>query len=206
MHGAAGPGIHAAEHPMTTLSPNSPTAPGLVTPDALREWLDADAAAVVDVRDPEEFAREHIPGAHLVPLARISPDALPAAGRTVLHCKSGRRSAEAAARLAAAGRTDILQLAGGLDAWKQAGLPVEANPRVPISIMRQVQIVAGTITFVGTILAASVSPWFLILPGFIGMGLAFAGASGTCGMAAMLRVMPWNRPFAGASCPSDRAT
>jgi hypothetical protein len=42
-------------------------------------------------------------------------------------------------------------------------------------------------------LAAFVSPWFLILPAFLGAGLTFAGLTGTCGMASALGMMPWNR-------------
>jgi len=38
-----------------------------------------------------------------------------------------------------------------------------------------------------------VSPWFFALSGFVGAGLTFAGLSGTCAMASLLAVMPWNR-------------
>jgi hypothetical protein len=70
------------------------------------------------------------------------------------------------------------------------------NPRVPVSIIRQVQLVVGTLVLGTSILAALVSPWFLLLTGFFGAGLVFAGATGTCGMASMLAAMPWNRAFA----------
>jgi hypothetical protein len=58
--------------------------------------------------------------------------------------------------------------------------------------MRQVQIIVGTIILACTILAVTVSPWFLVGTGFFGTGLVFAGVSGFCGMAAILGVMPWN--------------
>ena len=55
-----------------------------------------------------------------------------------------------------------------------------------MSLQRQVQIVAGSFVLLGTLLGAVVSPWFLVLSGFVGAGLAFAGITNTCGMAMLL--------------------
>lgn len=158
-------------------------------------WLSRGEAVLIDVREADEHARERIEGSTLVALSRFDPAAIPAAGgkRLVVHCKSGRRAAEACARLSASGRTGAVSLKGGIDGWKAAGLPVLGNARLPISIMRQVQIVVGVMVLVGSALAALVSPWFLLLTGFFGAGLLFAGATGTCGLAAVLGRMPWNR-------------
>jgi hypothetical protein len=46
---------------------------------------------------------------------------------------------------------------------------------------------------IGVVLGFVVSPWFFALSGFVGAGLTFAGLSGTCAMASLLAVMPWNR-------------
>lgn len=166
-------------------------------PAALKRLIDEGRAIVVDVREPDEHAAERIAGAMLNPLSRFDPGAVPASseGReVVLHCRGGRRSAEAAARLIAAGHARVTHLKGGLEAWKAAGQPVErAAGRVPISIMRQVQIVVGSMVLLSSVLAWLVSPWFLVLTGFFGAGLLFAGASGTCGLALVLSRMPWNR-------------
>jgi hypothetical protein len=59
--------------------------------------------------------------------------------------------------------------------------------------MRQVQIAAGSMVVLGVVLGALVSPWLYLLAGFVGAGLVFAGITGTCGLARLLRVMPWNR-------------
>jgi hypothetical protein len=59
--------------------------------------------------------------------------------------------------------------------------------------MRQVQIVVGSFSVAGAILALAVNPWFAAVPLFFGSGLLFAGITGTCGMALMLARMPWNR-------------
>jgi rhodanese-related sulfurtransferase len=166
--------------------------PGIreASPAEVKAWIDSGSAALVDVREPDERAGEWIPGSTSMPLSRFDAAALPRADRIVFHCAGGLRSPEAAAR--AAGRDGLYSLAGGLNAWKSAGLPTERNARVPISIMRQVQITAGLIVLVFSVLAVAVSAWFALGAAFIGAGLTFAGASGTCGMAAMLRLMPWN--------------
>jgi hypothetical protein len=62
--------------------------------------------------------------------------------------------------------------------------------------MRQVQITAGGLVLLGTVLGATVQPLFYGLAAFVGAGLMFAGISGTCAMATVLRRMPWN-PRAG---------
>ena len=157
-----------------------------------------EGALLVDIRDADEHARERIPGARCVPLARLAGSSLlPASGGgTVLfHCRSGLRTRANAAALeaAAAGCTAYL-VEGGIDAWKQAGLPVEVVRRAPLELMRQVQIAVGSLVLLGTILAATLSPWFLLPVGFLGTGLVFAGVSGFCGMARLLARMPWNRP------------
>jgi len=169
----------------------------------LKGLLDQGRAVVVDVREPDEYIREHVAGATLMPLSRFDPSQVPPdnARTVVLHCKGGVRSAQAGARLLAAGRTSATHLRGGIDAWKAAGLPVEGNAKAPIPIMRQVQIVAGSVVLVGSILAWQVSLWFLILPIFFGGGLVFAGVSGMCGMAAFLSLMPWNRVFRAGAAP-----
>ena len=67
------------------------------------------------------------------------------------------------------------------------------NRKAPISIMRQVQIVAGTLVLLGVLLGWLVSPWFFALSAFVGAGLTFAGISGTCAMANLLGFLPYNR-------------
>jgi rhodanese-related sulfurtransferase len=159
-----------------------------VTPAEAKAWIDRGQATLIDVREPDEVVRERIAGSRVIPLSRFDSTSLPE-GRLVLHCASGKRSLEAAAR--AQGRDEVYTLAGGIKGWKAAGLPTERRA-VPISIMRQVQITAGTVVLVCSVLALAVSVWFAVVPAFMGAGLLFAGASGTCGMAAMLRLMPWN--------------
>ena len=157
-----------------------------------RAVIDA-GARLIDIRGADEHARERIPGAINVPLDRIGD--LPRDGRPVVfHCKSGMRTAANAVQLgAAAGSAPAYILGGGIEAWRQAGQAVAADRSQPIEIMRQVQITAGALVLTGVLLGTFVAPGFFGLAGFAGAGLVFAGATGWCGMAKLLRVMPWNR-------------
>jgi rhodanese-related sulfurtransferase len=176
-----------------------------VDPHTLSRWLAVGDAVLIDVREPDEYAIESIPGSLLLPASSFDTSPFRFADvPVVLHCQSGQRSAQAAARLAAADdcpAPTVYSLRGGIRAWKQAGLPTRegGSAALRMPIMRQVQIVAGSLVVVGTALAAAVSPWLLVIPAFIGAGLAFAGVTGTCGMATMLSAMPWNRS-AGRAC------
>ena len=95
------------------------------TPEQVNAWLQAGEILLVDVREANEYAFERIHGALLYPLSTFDPKALPTEGRRlVLQCGSGKRSLMAAHKLQAAGHGDLTHLAGGIQAWKAAGLPV----------------------------------------------------------------------------------
>lgn len=169
-----------------------------LSPAAARDLL-ARGAWLVDVRDGDEHAREHIAGARLLPLARLSPGALQGAPAVIFHCASGMRTAGHARQLGACAQCEAYVLEGGLDGWKRAGLPVVTDARQPLPLQRQVQIAAGALVVLGAVLGAAVSPWFHGLSAFVGGGLVFAGASGFCGLARVLARMPWNRRLRAAA-------
>jgi len=171
-----------------------------IEPRELKAWLDAERAILVDVREPDEHAAERIPGAHLVPLSKFDPDKVPAGAKVVLHCRSGVRSAQAARIMRDAGH-EVVQLRGGLKAWKAAGLELQRSKGVPISIMRQVQITVGSVVLISFLLGLLVNPWLHAIGAFMGAGLLFAGLSGTCALAGLLAIMPWNKAK-GGSCKS----
>ena len=165
---------------------------GILSPADARAMIDA-GAWLIDIRGADEHARERIPGAVNMPLERIGE--LPRDGRTVVfHCRSGMRTAANAAPLAAAaGDAPAFILAGGIDAWRGAGQATIADGSQPMEMMRQVQITAGALVLTGVLFGLFVAPGFLGLSAFVGAGLIFAGLTGWCGMANLLRVMPWNR-------------
>ena len=100
-----------------------------VTRDELKRGLADGTIDLVDVREPNEWADGHIPGAVLNPLQSFDPGELPRqqdGKRIVLHCRSGKRSLVALDRAHAAGRTDIkAHYAGGMLDWNAAGEAVE---------------------------------------------------------------------------------
>jgi len=161
-----------------------------ITPQEAKRLVDQ-GAALIDIRGPGEHARERIPGARNRPLGQELQ--LDASTPVVFHCRSGGRTNANAARLAGAVDCDAYILDGGLDAWKRAGFPVAIDRSQPIEIMRQVQIMAGSLVLLGVVLGFLLRPEFFLLSAFIGGGLIFAGLSGWCGMAKFLDLMPWNR-------------
>jgi rhodanese-related sulfurtransferase len=89
-------------------------------------------AVLIDVRDPGEWAAGHAPQALHVPLGRLlSGDTPETDGRPIITvCRSGSRSSQAAAALAARG-LEVTNLSGGMNAWQRAGLPVVTNGGAP---------------------------------------------------------------------------
>lgn len=161
----------------------------------LKQWLDENAVNLIDVRETAEYATERIPGAKLHPLSQFNPDRVrPSEGKKlVLYCQSGNRSAKAARQCLDAGFNYVIHLRGGIPTWKNAGYPIEKSKNAPISLFRQVQIVAGSLVVLGTVLGVFVSPKFLLLSGFVGAGLVFAGVTNTCAMGMLLAKLPYNQ-------------
>ena len=96
---------------------------------ALAALLAQKRAIPVDVREVDEFASGHVAGALSMPLSRYQPGALPKDGGkpVILMCAAGRRSAMALEKTTAV-RPDVdTHLAGGLAAWRAAGMPVVAG-------------------------------------------------------------------------------
>lgn len=86
-------------------------------------------ALVVDVRDPDEYARGHVSGAQSLPLGDLSArmQELPRDQMLFLVCQGGGRSMKAADLLAADGY-DVRSVAGGTTAWTEAGGQVTSGP------------------------------------------------------------------------------
>ena len=87
--------------------------------DAIR-LLDAHTATAVDVREPDEFAVGHIPGAKLLPLSQVlsrAAEVLPDKDAMwLIYCRTGRRSADAVQKLESLGYTHLRDL-GGILSW-----------------------------------------------------------------------------------------
>lgn len=100
-----------------------------VTPNDLQSRLqDGEQIVLIDVREPDEFARGKIPGAYTIPRGVLEMQVdgrLPRESTVVLYCGGGGRSALAAKSLADMGFENVVNLQGGWQAWTNSGLPVE---------------------------------------------------------------------------------
>jgi rhodanese-related sulfurtransferase len=86
-------------------------------------------ALVIDVRETQDYEEEHILGTVLLPLSFMDAELFPVitGSRVVMVCQIGKRSAAAAKQLIKAGIPGVGSLAGGIDAWTEAGLELEGT-------------------------------------------------------------------------------
>ena len=98
-----------------------------LTPQQVAQGLQEGRVVLVDVREPNETAVERFPGAVLVPLSSFDPATIPSppGSEIVFACRSGRRSVTASLAAQEQGFEYKSHLAGGILAWKAAGLPTE---------------------------------------------------------------------------------
>ena len=164
--------------------------PTTITPAEAQRRIAA-GAVLIDIRDPDEYARAHIPCARNVPMSRL--DRIEGAPEVIFHCRSGMRTAANAETLAGCTDAPVYLLEGGLDAWRQAGLECAVDTKQPLELMRQVQIAAGSLVLLGVLLGFAIHPAGFGLSAFVGAGLVMAGVTGWCGMATLLAHMPWNK-------------
>ena len=149
-------------------------------------------ARLIDIRSPDEHARENIPSASCHPLDSLAP--VTGDEPVIFHCRSGNRTSVNADRLGAACQGDVYILEGGIEGWKAAGLPVREDRGQPLEIMRQVQIAGGSMILLSVSLALLIAPSWALLAAAVGVGMLHAGLTGSCAMTKLLAPMPWNRP------------
>ncbi|MCL2469884.1 MAG: rhodanese-like domain-containing protein [Alphaproteobacteria bacterium] len=171
-----------------------------ITPDEAKRLIEEENALLIDIREPDEFAQEHIKGARLAPLSALPflPPDHDTARKAIFYCRSGRRTKDHAAALEGRGFATTYTMEGGIEAWEKVGLPV-AKQCTPLSMSRQIQIAAGGLVFLFSLLSLFI-PAFIWLTLFVGAGLIFAGTTGICLMAHLLMRLPWNKK---TSCRCD---
>jgi sulfur-carrier protein adenylyltransferase/sulfurtransferase len=90
--------------------------------------LENGSVVLIDTREPHEYQDAHLENGKLVPPGLLADEIGGAApdksARTILYCRSGNRSAIAAAQLQELGYEDVASMAGGILAWQEQGLPV----------------------------------------------------------------------------------
>ena len=101
-----------------------------IEPFEAEQEIEAGDVVLIDVREPHEHQESHLEGDKLVPPGLLEGEIEAAApdksARTILYCRSGNRSAIAAAQMEAMGYEDVASMAGGILAWQEQGLPVVA--------------------------------------------------------------------------------
>lgn len=171
-----------------------------ITAQQAYEWLSTGQAVLIDVREPDEFTDEHISYALSLPLSNLEAGfetlSFPKDKKILFQCLKGARGESACVLINGKKEcaNDIYNIEGGITAWKETKLPlVKTLKKTGLSIFRQVQIVVGGMVF------------FMVLIGFMGVGVAFAiagilgfalffaGITGWCGLAMLLSKMPWNK-------------
>jgi rhodanese-related sulfurtransferase len=168
----------------------------IAAPELLVKTRSGAKIELVDVRTPLEYRSVHVEFAKNIPLDQLDPESIKRERRDAneplyVVCQSGGRSKQACDRLAAAGVTNVVNVAGGTAACVEAGLPVVRGKKA-MSLERQVRIAAGSLVLIGCLLGL-VNPLGYGLSIFVGAGLVFAGVTDTCGMGMILARMPWNR-------------
>ena len=169
-----------------------------MTVEELENKLQLSEVILIDVREPDEFANEHIPNAISIPMDVVDEniDIFPSDKKIVFQCKSGDRAKIVCSRCSDKSREcSFYILEGGIESWKNQGKKlISSNQKTfKLPLMRQVQICAGSLVLLGVILGFIVNTNWFYLSGFVGAGLIFAGISGFCGMAVLLSKMPWNK-------------
>lgn len=101
-----------------------------IAPTEAAARIDSGEALLLDVREADEWAAGHSPAATHMPLGQLDPAAVPRDRPVITICRSGGRSAKAAAALSAAGH-QVSNLDGGMNAWAAAGLPVLTDDGSP---------------------------------------------------------------------------
>ena len=180
----------------------------MVSPEQAYDKLKEPNSILLDVRSDQEVNEISVDLENIkyIPFQSLasSIEFLSADDSYYILCKSGYRSTMAAMQLLQKGFAKLAVIKGGMTFWNKAKLPVNKTG-APISLERQVRIIAGSLILIGSLLTF-VNLWFIILPLFVGSGLVFAGTTDNCLMGLLLMKLPYNkRPVSteGGTCAMD---
>ena len=156
-----------------------------ISPRELHEQMQAgESVDLIDVRTPQEYKAGHVRCARLLPLDRLTKEAVlaerqPSPERPLyVICQSGGRSRTACARLVEQGLSNVVNVEGGTSAWQQAGLPVEAS--APSGTGNLFRAVGFLCMIVSLILGVMVSPGFTFVAVAVWLGMVLTGNAPCC--------------------------
>lgn len=179
-----------------------------ITPKQAKEMLESGEAILVDVRDTSMFQADHIDRATSIPLESL-PQQLTQLSeqpkKIIFQCMRGIKSQQACS-LALNANQEVYNLDGGINAWKEAGLPTissQVSPSVtntnntcsgmPPSLIKQMQITLGIVLLIVFLLIKLGLGFLFYLIPIIGIVLIIAGITGCCPLIKLLSKMPWNK-------------
>ncbi len=159
------------------------------------------AEVIIDVREKDEYTAEYIKDSINVPLSGFATTAPGILNQLkdrqiLLMCRSGIRATQALEQAKTLGFNDIHSYRvfdGGIVEWKKQGNLVAKAVNASLPLMRQMQIIVGTLLVIFASLATLVNPWFSVATILLGGGLLMAGITGNCAVAALLVEAPWNK-------------
>lgn len=150
---------------------------------------------LIDVRTPLEYSTVRAVNAENHPLSTLNPHTVIRGNESdtvYVICKSGKRGETAVRKFLEAGYLNVVNVAGGTDAWAAAGLPTESFTRkFTLGLEQQTRIAIGSLVALTSLLVLFHS-YFLVLPMLMGLGLVYAGVTDSCLMAMIVSRMPWN--------------
>jgi sulfur dioxygenase len=179
-----------------------------ISPKQAFEKLKESNSVLLDVRTDQELIEISVESENIkhIPLQSMtsSIESLSTNDSYYILCRSGQRATMAAMQLLQKGFTKLAVIEGGITSWDKAKLPVNKTD-APISLERQVRIIAGSLVLLGTLLGL-INRWFIVIPLFVGSGLVFAGITNNCMMGLLLMKLPYNKkPISpdGGTCAMD---
>jgi rhodanese-related sulfurtransferase len=101
-----------------------------IEPFEAAEEINGGGVVLIDTREPHEYQEAHLEDGKLVPPGLLADEIATAApdksARTIVYCRSGNRSALAAAQMQQLGYENVASMSGGILQWQEQGLPVVA--------------------------------------------------------------------------------
>ena len=153
--------------------------------------LGGEGARLVDIRSPHEFAASNVPGAENRPLSSIEP--FDDDRDVVFLCRTGRRTELSSAELAALTRGKAYRLEGGIEGWRDAGLPLALDRQAgSLDLDQQALIASGALVILASLFAVIVSGWYFLVSVLVAADLIRTGRTGKSVIARLLAKLPWN--------------
>lgn len=153
---------------------------------------------LIDVREPDEFSKEHIHWAINIPMSTIEfgwREKFKAFEdhEIIIFCRSWERAVMVKKIIQHWCGCDVRVYEWGIIGWKWEWKEVLWNSNAPISVMRQVQISMWVVSIIFGLLAYFVSPLFIIGSIWIWAWMTFAWITSNCALATLIWKLPFNQ-------------